>query len=54
MKKTKICVWPYAYFEIVEHNSILDRDTGTHVRYKGFLGPQATELFERTAQLKQM
>lgn len=40
--------WSYAYFELAERNSVLDLETGKHVRFEGFLGPQATNLFEMT------
>jgi Domain of unknown function (DUF1338) len=36
--------WPYAYLEFAERNLV----DGT--RFEGFLGPQATELFEMTKQ----
>lgn len=40
--------WTYAYFELAERNEIVDAATGTRVRFEGFLGPQATNLFEMT------
>jgi hypothetical protein len=46
-KKTK-SPWSYAYFELAERNSILDPATGKQTRFEGFLGPQATNLFEMT------
>jgi hypothetical protein len=39
--------WPYAYFEICERNSVVMAD-GAKRRFEGFLGAQATELFEMT------
>ncbi len=40
--------WTYAYFELAERNAIKDPTTGKDVRFEGFLGPQATQLFEMT------
>lgn len=40
--------WSYAYFELAERNAILDPVTGQWTRFEGFLGPQATNLFEMT------
>lgn len=40
--------WPYAYFELAERGEITDPDTGIRSRFEGFLGPQATQLFEMT------
>jgi hypothetical protein len=40
--------WTYAYFELAERNPVLDPSTGELVRFEGFLGPQATNLFEMT------
>lgn len=40
--------WNYAYFEIAERGTISDPDTQQQVRFEGFLGPQATQLFEMT------
>jgi len=40
--------WPYAYFELAERNLIADPETGAQVRFEGFLGPQASQLFEMT------
>jgi hypothetical protein len=40
--------WSYAYFELAERNEIVDAATGKQVRFEGFLGPQATNLFEMT------
>ena len=44
---TSTMPWPYAYFEICERNHVLMAD-GTKQRFEGFLGAQATELFEMT------
>lgn len=40
--------WTYAYFELAERNPIVDPATGEQTRFEGFLGPQATNLFEMT------
>jgi len=40
--------WTYAYFELAERNTIPDPITGQPTRFEGFLGPQATHLFEMT------
>jgi hypothetical protein len=40
--------WTYAYFELAERNAVTDPETGKQVRFEGFLGPQATNLFEMT------
>jgi hypothetical protein len=40
--------WSYAYFELAERGTIADPETGRPVRFEGFLGPQATQLFEMT------
>lgn len=40
--------WTYAYFELAERNEVIDPETGQQVRFEGFLGPQATNLFEMT------
>lgn len=40
--------WTYAYFELAERGEILDGETGKKSRFEGFLGPQATQLFEMT------
>lgn len=40
--------WSYAYFELAERNNYLDPATGKQTRFEGFLGPQATNLFEMT------
>lgn len=46
-KKSNL-TWTYAYFELAERGEILDPNTGKPVRFEGFLGPQATHLFEMT------
>uniref|UniRef100_A0A7C2JY45 2-oxoadipate dioxygenase/decarboxylase n=1 Tax=Schlesneria paludicola TaxID=360056 RepID=A0A7C2JY45_9PLAN len=40
--------WSYAYFELAERGEVADAETGRHGRFEGFLGPQATQLFEMT------
>jgi hypothetical protein len=40
--------WTYAYFELAERGQITDSETGRTGRFEGFLGPQATNLFEMT------
>jgi hypothetical protein len=40
--------WTYAYFELAQRNPVLDPATGKQIRFEGFLGPQATNLFEMT------
>jgi hypothetical protein len=40
--------WTYAYFELAERNEVVDAATGKTGRFEGFLGPQATNLFEMT------
>lgn len=40
--------WNYAYFEIAERGLVNDPDSNQQVRFEGFLGPQATHLFEMT------
>ena len=40
--------WPYAYFELAERGEIFDPSTRRRIRFQGFLGPQATQLFEMT------
>jgi hypothetical protein len=39
--------WSYAYYELAERGSVPGPD-GKPVRFSGFLGPQATHLFEMT------
>lgn len=40
--------WTYAYFELAERGEVTDAETGRRGRFEGFLGPQATNLFEMT------
>ena len=40
--------WTYAYFELAQRDAVLDPASGKRVRFEGFLGPQATNLFEMT------
>jgi hypothetical protein len=40
--------WTYAYFELAERGEIVNPATGRRERFEGFLGPQATQLFEMT------
>lgn len=40
--------WSYAYFELAQRDTVLDPASGKQVRFEGFLGPQATNLFEMT------
>ncbi|MBB75187.1 MAG: DUF1338 domain-containing protein [Planctomycetaceae bacterium] len=40
--------WPYAYFELAERGSVTDQQSGRPGRFEGFLGAQATHLFEMT------
>lgn len=40
--------WTYAYFELAERGEAVDPETGKRKRFEGFLGPQATQLFEMT------
>jgi hypothetical protein len=40
--------WSYAYFEFAERNPVRDPATGQLTRFEGFLGSQATNLFEMT------
>jgi hypothetical protein len=40
--------WTYAYFELAQRDTVIDPATGKPVRFEGFLGPQATNLFEMT------
>lgn len=40
--------WSYAYFELAERGSTIDPQTGRSVPFDGFLGDQATQLFEMT------
>jgi hypothetical protein len=40
--------WTYAYFEIAERPLMKNPVTGRMERFEGFLGPQATNLFDVT------
>lgn len=40
--------WSYAYLELAQRGNITDPETGESVQFEGFLGPQATHLFEMT------
>ena len=40
--------WTYAYFELAQRDMVVDPASGKKVRFEGFLGPQATNLFEMT------
>jgi hypothetical protein len=40
--------WTYAYFELAQRDPVLDPVTNKYTRFEGFLGPQATNLFEMT------
>lgn len=40
--------WSYAYFELAERGDSIDPDSGRRGRFEGFLGAQATQLFEMT------
>jgi hypothetical protein len=40
--------WSYAYFELAQRDAVIDPESGKRVRFEGFLGPQATNLFEMT------
>jgi len=40
--------WTYAYFELAQRDTVTDPASGKKVRFEGFLGPQATNLFEMT------
>jgi hypothetical protein len=40
--------WTYAYMELAERGDVIDPETGKLARFEGFLGPQATHLFEMT------
>jgi hypothetical protein len=43
--------WPYAYFEIAERPLIKNPGTGRMERFEGFLGGQATNLFDMTKRV---
>ncbi len=40
--------WTYAYFELAERGEVIDAETGKPVRFEGFLGHQAAQLFDMT------
>ena len=40
--------WTYAYFELAQRDAFKDLGSGKLLRYEGFLGPQATNLFDMT------
>lgn len=40
--------WTYAYFELAQRDWMTDPATGRRYRFEGFLGSQATNLFEMT------
>ncbi|MCY2940737.1 MAG: DUF1338 family protein [Planctomycetota bacterium] len=40
--------WTYAYFELAQRDTFKDLGSGKLLRYEGFLGPQATNLFDMT------
>ena len=40
--------WSYAYFELAQRGEVNDPETDQPRRFEGFLGPQATQLFEMT------
>ena len=42
--------WTYAYFELAERGEVIDSESGESTRFEGFLGPQATQLFDMTRQ----
>ncbi len=44
----KTMPWSYAYFELAQRDFVTDAASGKKVRFEGFLGPQATNLFEMT------
>ncbi len=46
--QTSSIPWTYAYFELAERGTVVDPNTGEAVRFEGFLGNQATHLFEMT------
>ncbi|MGC1275155.1 MAG: DUF1338 domain-containing protein [Planctomycetaceae bacterium] len=47
-RKSATMPWSYAYFEFAERGEVPDPTTGRPVRFDGFLGAQATQLFEMT------
>lgn len=48
--KTKTIDWTYAYFEFAQRGMI--EEDGKKVLFQGFLGPQASQLFEMTRMAK--
>ncbi|MEN9672571.1 MAG: hypothetical protein RL553_836 [Planctomycetota bacterium] len=46
--KSTTMPWTYAYFELAQRDTFKDLGTGKLLRYEGFLGPQATNLFDMT------
>jgi hypothetical protein len=40
--------WTYAYFELAQRDWTIDPQSGRRYRFEGFLGAQATNLFEMT------
>lgn len=44
--------WTYAYFELAERGYVTDPATGNRVRFEGFLGAQAANLFRITQPRK--
>lgn len=46
--QTTTMPWSYAYFELAQRDPVLDPLTNKYSRFEGFLGPQATNLFEMT------
>ena len=46
--KSTTMPWTYAYFELAQRDTFKDLETGKLLRYEGFLGPQATNLFDMT------
>jgi hypothetical protein len=40
--------WSYAYFELAQRDWMTDPESGQRYRFEGFLGAQATNLFEMT------
>lgn len=43
--------WTYAYFELAQRDAFTEPETGKILRYEGFLGAQATNLFDMTKLL---
>lgn len=46
--RESVLEWPYAYFELAERGRAKDPETGRLTRFEGFLGGQASQLFEMT------